>query len=89
MRGIKEYNNVLLTENAIPTYDSETFYQFDKKYSSSLTITTMKDGRFFFFIEFSLPCHAFQTRHICFSMHNSLNIVSIICNFSTMLALQR
>ena len=35
-----------------------------------------------FFIEFSLPCHAFQTRHVCFSMHNSLNIVSIICNFS-------
>ena len=43
----------------------------------------------FFFIEFTLPCHAFQTRHVCFSMHNSLNIVSIICNFSTMLALQR
>ena len=52
-------------------------------------MSIVMDFFFFFLIEFSLPCHAFQTRHVCFSMDNSLNIVSIICNFSTMLALQR
>ena len=42
-----------------------------------------------FFMGFSLPCHAFQTRHVCFPMHNSLNIACLVCNYSTMIAIQR
>ena len=29
-------------------------------------------------IGFPLPYHAFETIHVCFSMHNILNIVSIV-----------
>ena len=33
--------------------------------------------------------YTFQTRRVCFSMHNSLNIVHKVCTLSTMLAIQR
>ena len=46
-------------------------------------------GFFIFCIGFFLPYHGFQTRHVCVSMQNSLNIACIVCNFSTMLAIQR
>ena len=43
------------------------------------TIHNKPQLSFPFFNQVFLPCHAFQTRHLCFSMQSSPNIVCVQC----------